>query len=89
MKDESLAAKDRTLLTRISEATLGSEGLSGKTSKMPRPRISSRFVIVACKYASFTEPVLGNSFGRDWVRANSKRLRSWPITACADACLSL
>jgi hypothetical protein len=41
----------RKLLTPVAA---GSSGLSGKTSKMPRPTISSRFVMVAARYASLT-----------------------------------
>src|SRR5206468_10563309 len=50
--------------TRSSEAlrfrtpvACGSSGLSGKTSKRPRPRTSSRFVIVARRYASLAATI--------------------------------
>ena len=36
----------------------GSFGLSGKTSNSPRPTMSSRLVIVACRYASFTPAII-------------------------------
>jgi hypothetical protein len=37
---------------------VGSSGLSGKTSNRWRPRISSRLVMVACRYASLAATIV-------------------------------
>lgn len=58
----------------------GSSGLSGNTSKIPRPRISSRCVIVACKYASLTAVMIRSGVRtryRPGLDSNSARKSGW------------